>query len=182
MGCQFPNRDMGSRRPLSTRSTQLLAAFRPRRFSRPRRFTPPRALRACFIPQPRTGFSLQGFNGDAEPYRVLPGRCPLAVSTNAPAARKLRQRDGARLQGLAPCVACDGLRWTVRSIRTPRPSWDFTSTRTSGSHTVRALSRSFRPWPWFRGAPRHRPSACCQCIHLVDLGNRDQPPCSRFLA
>jgi hypothetical protein len=36
--------------------------FRPRRFSRPRRLTPPRASWACFIPQPRPGFTLQGFS------------------------------------------------------------------------------------------------------------------------
>jgi hypothetical protein len=37
------------------------AVFRPRRFSRPRRLAPPLALQACFIPQPRPGFALQGF-------------------------------------------------------------------------------------------------------------------------
>jgi len=37
------------------------ASFRPRRFSRPRRLAPPPTLRACFIPQPRPGFALQGF-------------------------------------------------------------------------------------------------------------------------
>lgn len=37
------------------------ASVRPRRFARPRRFTPPPALRVCFAPQPRTGFTLQGF-------------------------------------------------------------------------------------------------------------------------
>jgi hypothetical protein len=36
-------------------------AFRPRRFSRPRRFQPPPASRVCFTPQPRPGFTLQGF-------------------------------------------------------------------------------------------------------------------------
>jgi len=35
-------------------------AFRPRRFSRPRRFDPPPALRVCFTPQPRPGFTVQG--------------------------------------------------------------------------------------------------------------------------
>lgn len=36
------------------------AAFRPRRFARPRRLPPPPALRVCFTPLPRPGFSLQG--------------------------------------------------------------------------------------------------------------------------
>jgi hypothetical protein len=36
--------------------------FRPQRFSRSRRFTPPHTSWACFIPQPRPGFTLQGFS------------------------------------------------------------------------------------------------------------------------
>lgn len=35
-------------------------SFRPRRFSRPRRLPPLWAPRACFIPLPRPGFTLQG--------------------------------------------------------------------------------------------------------------------------
>jgi len=35
--------------------------LRPQRFARSRRFAPARAARACFIPQPRTRFPLQGF-------------------------------------------------------------------------------------------------------------------------
>jgi len=38
------------------------ASFRPRRFSRPRRLAPPPALRVYFTPQPRPGFTLQGFS------------------------------------------------------------------------------------------------------------------------
>jgi len=110
MGCQFPLRDIGVRRPLTARNSQLLATVRPRRSSRPRRFSPPHTLRACSIPQPRTGFSLQGFNATAEPCRVLPDRCPPAVSTNAPMTRRSLQCGDARLQGLAPYDARDGLR------------------------------------------------------------------------
>jgi len=36
--------------------------FRPQRFSRSRRFTPPHTSWACFIPQPRPGFALQGLS------------------------------------------------------------------------------------------------------------------------
>jgi hypothetical protein len=62
-----PLRDISHRSPpprgLPRAGCQLpkLAAFRPRRFARPRRLPPPPALRACFIPLPRPGFSLQGF-------------------------------------------------------------------------------------------------------------------------
>jgi len=38
-----------------------LASFRPRSFSLPRRFAPPPALWVYFTPQPRPGFTLQGF-------------------------------------------------------------------------------------------------------------------------
>jgi hypothetical protein len=44
------------------RASHTRLTFRPQRFSRSRRLTPPRALRACFIPQPRPGFALQGFS------------------------------------------------------------------------------------------------------------------------
>jgi hypothetical protein len=36
--------------------------FRPQRFTRSRRLTPSRASQACFILQPRPGFTLQGFS------------------------------------------------------------------------------------------------------------------------
>jgi len=44
------------------RELPKLASFRPRRFARPRRFTPPLALWVYFTPQPRPGFTLQGFS------------------------------------------------------------------------------------------------------------------------
>jgi len=39
-----------------------LATFRPQRFTHSRRFTPPLTLQACFILQPRPGFTFQGFS------------------------------------------------------------------------------------------------------------------------
>jgi hypothetical protein len=36
--------------------------FRPQRFSRSRRLAPPCTSWACFVPQPRPGFTLQGFS------------------------------------------------------------------------------------------------------------------------
>jgi len=55
------------------RASQNPTSVRPQRFSRSRRFAPPLALRACFIPQPRPGFTLQGLS-------PLPSR--LASSTS----------------------------------------------------------------------------------------------------
>jgi len=78
------------------------ASFRPRRFSRPRRFAPPPTLRACFIPQPRPGFALQGFpltssrsgsSPDLALWSFLLIRCPPVLSIGlhepAPASRAL---------------------------------------------------------------------------------------------
>jgi len=88
-GSAFPLRGLSLWCPLIARSTQLHATFRPRRSTRPRRLAPPHALWVCFAPQPRTGFSLQGFCHIAEPYRVFPGRCPPAVFPRVPAFPKM---------------------------------------------------------------------------------------------
>ena len=49
-----------------------LAKFRPRRFSRPRRFPPPTALQVYFTPQPRPGFTLQGFSPSRSRTTIRP--------------------------------------------------------------------------------------------------------------
>ena len=81
-----------------------LASFRPRRFSRPRRFPPPPALRVYFTPQPRPGFTLQGFS----PSASMTGSSPaIALLSFAPAPCRLRFNSSApgtvaRLQGFHP--------------------------------------------------------------------------------
>jgi len=55
-----PHRDISHPRRNSEIPTPL--PLRPRRFSRPRRFHPRTTLWAYFIPQPRPGFTLQGFS------------------------------------------------------------------------------------------------------------------------
>jgi hypothetical protein len=59
-GSFFPSSRHQPAASSSCRASQA-DTLRPRRFSRPRRFTPPLALWVCFAPQPRPGFSLQGF-------------------------------------------------------------------------------------------------------------------------
>jgi hypothetical protein len=54
--------------------------FRPQRFSRSRRLAPPRTSRACFIPQPRMRFPLQGFPPATSRADSSPARSPLDVS------------------------------------------------------------------------------------------------------
>jgi hypothetical protein len=60
LGLRFPLRDIS--RWCSIRWASGPSPFRPRRFSRPRRLAPPPASWVCFTPQPRQGFSLQGFS------------------------------------------------------------------------------------------------------------------------
>lgn len=54
--------------------------FRPQRFPRSRRVTPRFALQACFILQPRLGFTFQGFPRHLA-GRLVDDPCPLAVSS-----------------------------------------------------------------------------------------------------
>jgi hypothetical protein len=79
--------------------------IRPRRFSRPRRFDPPTASRVYFTPQPRPGFSLQGFVPPAQPYRLVTGPvCPLVVgAARLPAVAHRLHLKTPRPQGFAPC-------------------------------------------------------------------------------
>jgi hypothetical protein len=65
--------------------------FRPQRFSRSRRFSPPRAARACFIPQPRVRFPLQGLppvasRADSSPAHPLSALPSLSCGRVAPSA------------------------------------------------------------------------------------------------
>jgi hypothetical protein len=83
--------------------SQSPATFRPQVFSTSRRLAPPPALRACFIPQPRPGFSVQGFL----PLRSIDGSSPPTASmpfaaralTGCPAAMRVRRDFEALLHG-----------------------------------------------------------------------------------
>jgi len=59
------------------------SSFRPRCFAHPRRVPPPCALRACFIPLPCPGFSLQGFPPRDQPVPLVEARAlaPLAPTS-----------------------------------------------------------------------------------------------------
>jgi hypothetical protein len=62
------------------RASQARPTVRPRRFSRPRRFAPLRGLRVCFTPQPRPGFTFQGFSPAAKPERLVGAPYPPVVA------------------------------------------------------------------------------------------------------
>ena len=66
------------KRPLFAR-IQALASFRPRVFSTSRRFSPLPASWACFIPQPRPGFSRWGLLPISSAARLVTDRSPPAV-------------------------------------------------------------------------------------------------------
>jgi len=57
----------------SRRASHGSPSFRPQRFSHSRRFPPPTTAWACFIPQPRPGFALQGVS-------LLPSRLTSSMS------------------------------------------------------------------------------------------------------
>jgi hypothetical protein len=90
--------------------SQPRPTVRPRRFSRPRRVSPSTASRVCFTPQPRPGFTFQGFSPAAEPGRLVDGPCPPVVGPSAPAA--------SRLVAPAPPTSPPGLRSGQRSAAT----------------------------------------------------------------
>jgi len=62
------------------------ATFRPRRSSRPRRLTPLSALQAYFIPQPCTGFALQGVVPRRGAVLGFPSRLPSCCWVDKPQA------------------------------------------------------------------------------------------------
>jgi hypothetical protein len=100
----LPHRDISIESPLSSELPRSRPSFRPQRFSRSRRLAPLSALRVCFTPQPRPGFTFQGFAPAAKPHHLVDGPCPLVVSRPTPAAelpRRLRHRPP-RLQGFDP--------------------------------------------------------------------------------
>jgi hypothetical protein len=87
------------------RASQAHPTVHPRRFSRPRWFAPLSALRIFFTPQPRPGFTFQGFSPAAQPERLIVAPFPLAGWRPSPATelpRRLQLRPP-RLQGFGPC-------------------------------------------------------------------------------
>jgi hypothetical protein len=70
--------------------------FRPRRFARPRRLAPPPALRVCFAPLPRTGFTLQGVSLSRGGTGSSPALPLMAFSTTSCRHAFLQRRNDAR--------------------------------------------------------------------------------------
>jgi hypothetical protein len=86
------------------RASQAHPTVRPQRFSRSRRFAPLRTLRVYFTPQPRPGFTFQGFSPAAKSDRLVGDPCPLVVLRLAPTAELPRRHriEPPHLQGFAP--------------------------------------------------------------------------------
>jgi len=103
------------------------AAFRPQVFATSRRFAPQDTLRACFIPQARPGFALQGFSLARSRLGSSPTPCPLVVTASDPPLAR-RRRPKLRFRALLPWrVRC--VRFTVKQSERPIPSWAFPSPR-----------------------------------------------------
>jgi hypothetical protein len=89
--------------PESTNSEAptLRLTFHPQRFSRSRWLTPPSATWVCFAPQPRAGFTLQGFSLPLGRLRLIAGSFPHVVGpVRLPEASSWCQLAGRRLQGV----------------------------------------------------------------------------------
>jgi hypothetical protein len=149
-----PHRDISGESLLSSELPRSRSSFRPQRFSRSRRLVPLSALRVCFTPQPRPGFTFQGFAPAAEPHHLIDGRCPLAVTRPTPAAELPRRRRHRppRLQGfdpgsssrlptgcLAPPTPPSPLRFQLPRafLRTPRERLHALSAHGLGRQTLR---------------------------------------------
>jgi hypothetical protein len=103
LGFRSPSRHQ-QRESTCERASQARPTVRPRRFSRPRRLPPLPALRVCFTPQPRPGFTFQGFSPAARPERLVGAPCPPVGWQLSPAAElpRRRQLHPPRLQGFDP--------------------------------------------------------------------------------
>jgi len=108
------------RRSTCEQRSQPRPTFRPRRFARPRRLTLSTTSWACFIPQPRPGFTSQGFVPATWPGRLVVGPCPPVVD------RRLlppRCRAGSRSGNLAfRALIRVAIRSDHRSVYPPRRS------------------------------------------------------------
>jgi len=94
------------------RGSQPRPTFRPRCFAHPRRLALSTTSWACFIPQPRPGFTFQGFVPATQPARLVACPCPPVVDHHLLPPRR---RAGTRSGDLA-------FRALIRvAIRSPRP-------------------------------------------------------------
>jgi len=100
----LPHRDISTESPLVSELPRSRSSVRPQRFTRSRRVTPLHTLRVCFTPQPRPGFTFQGFSPATEPDHLVDGPCPpvvLRLTSTVELPRRLRPQPP-RLQGLDP--------------------------------------------------------------------------------
>ena len=117
--------------------------FRPRRFTRPRRLAPPSALRVCFAPLPRPGFSLQGFSlprsRTASSAAVPSRRCrPLAARGCPPAPPAAGPSSG-------PCSARESVFASMGFSHRPEPIPSWASPPPGVSPRTRRTGSPFAP-------------------------------------
>lgn len=110
------------------------AAVRPQVFATSRRFAPRYALRACFIPLARPGFSLQGLSPRREPSRLVAATLPSCrySEPGSPCEATCSKLDYKAL--LSRRVRC--VRSAVKRADRPIPSWAFVLSRASFTSAV----------------------------------------------
>jgi len=129
----------------SLRRDPTLVAVRPRRFSRPRRFHPLPALRVCFTPQPRSGFSheklISHSRSGSSPSRALSSLAKVRC-TGCP----MRHVPSPRPQGFDLYESSGALATVISRRMGPRPRGSLLL-QVFALAAVGAPSRPFRSWP-----------------------------------
>jgi hypothetical protein len=145
----IPLRDVSLRSPPHA-SIPKPAKFRPRSFSLPRRLSPPPALQVYFTPQPRPGFTLQGFPllRSRTTFRWPLPSCRWVASPTK------RLRTWRQIRGPAyRALLCTGVRCTTQgvSLRSTRSPPEFHLLQVLPPPAVRSPSRPLRSWPLLPG-------------------------------
>ena len=162
-------------------ASQATATCRPQVFSTSRRFPPPLGFAGLFHPAATSRVSVQGFVPAPQPYRLVVGRCLLALAefalTGCPAAARSRLDFEAFLRG-SMRTSSSGF-----SLARRRSPLRFSPPPGSGSCTALGFPSSARdlfvgicnqtllPGGWPRRGPSAFQQYTCWCVRL-----RAHPP------
>jgi len=150
-------------------ASQFLPTFRPQCFAHSRRLTPPCTLRACFIPQPRPRFTLQGFSPVPSQPDSSPA-CALLTFLLAPLQPSYPACAGSRTLASRTLIQAP-IRWLpTELLRLPTPRSPLELSVPSGfpPNTVATPSRPFRSWTCLP-IPRVTPAGDLQRIASARL-------------
>jgi hypothetical protein len=168
LGVPLPHRGIRRSDPLTREAPTPPATFRPQGFSPSRRLTPRSPLRPCFMPQPRPGFTLQGFSLPSSRTHLSTGRSLLPSGSPRLPIRRPAPAQRAPTSGLVATRESVASSTGVTPYQRPIPSW---ASPPSGSLSTRDGNgfpppppMSFGlgpftliPWPALRSVTRERP-------------------------